>query len=253
MSDTLLVDDPAPGVRRLTLNRPDQLNAISRELATALLDALIAIDGDPQVRAVVLRGNGGSFCAGADLGEHFGHAEAMDIGRTDLWDRLEHLRVPVVAAVHGWAITGGFLLAYCCDVVVAADNARFRDTHASLGLVPTGGESQRLPRRLGPFLGRELMLTSRVLEVEEAQRAGLVSRVVPLDQLETAALEVAGQIAGNSARSVEAIKHLINTGLEADFRAGLRHELKINNFGTANNIPDPEREQRLSRFGARSS
>lgn len=245
MSDVLLVDEPAPGVRRLTFNRPDQLNALSRELVTELVAQLRRVNLDADVRVVVLRGNGRAFCAGADLTEHFNREDAMDVGRTAIWDLLETLRVPVVAAVHGWAITGGFLLAYCCDIVIASEDALFRDTHASLGLMPTGGESQRMPRRLGAGLARELMLTSRKFPAAEALTAGFVSRVVPRDQLDDAALEIAQQIAANSPESVSAIKALINRGMETDFGTGLRLEAINNRFGVANNEPNAEREARL--------
>lgn len=249
MSDVLLVDEPAGGVCRLTLNRPDQLNAISRELMTRLVAELRRIDADESVRVVILRGNGRAFCAGADLSEHFGAEDAMDIGRTDLWDLIENLRVPVIAAVHGWAITGGFLLAYCCDLIVASDEARFRDTHASLGLIPTGGESQRMPRRVGGALARELMLTSRPLPADEARDAGFVSRVVPRDELDAAALDIAGMIAANSARSVRDIKMLINVGLAGDFATGMRMEGRNNHYGMANNRPDADRDARIAAIG----
>ena len=243
----LLVDDPAPGVRRLTLNRPDALNALSRALVAALLSTLDTVERDGTVRAVVLRGAGRAFCAGADLREHFVAAdEPPDIGTSGLWERLETLRVPVVAAVHGWAVTGGFLLAYSCDLIVAAEDAVFRDTHATLGLLPTGGESQRLPRRIGPFLARELMLTSRPFPAAEALAAGLVNRVVPRDRLDDAAVELAAAVAANSPRSVTAIKRLVNGAEAAQLAAGIRMEQLVNDFGRANRAPDPEREARLA-------
>lgn len=245
MSDVLLVDEPAPGVRRLTLNRPEQLNALSRELVVDLIAQLRRVNADTEVRVVVLRGSGRAFCAGADLTEHFNAEDAMDVGRTPLWDLLETLRVPVVAAVQGWAITGGFLLAYCSDIVVASEDALFRDSHAALGLMPTGGESQRMPRRIGTFLARDLMLTSRKFPAAEAHAAGFVSRVVPRDELDDAALAVARQIAENSPESVSAIKSLINRGMETDFGTGLRIEAINNRFGVANNEPNAEREARL--------
>jgi len=245
VSDVLLVDEPAPGVRRLTLNRPEQLNALSRELVVDLIAQLRRVNADTEVRVVVLRGSGRAFCAGADLTEHFNAEDAMDVGRTPLWDLLETLRVPVVAAVQGWAITGGFLLAYCSDIVVASEDALFRDSHAALGLMPTGGESQRMPRRIGTFLARDLMLTSRKFPAAEAHAAGFVSRVVPRDELDDAALAVARQIAENSPESVSAIKSLINRGMETDFGTGLRIEAINNRFGVANNEPNAEREARL--------
>jgi len=245
VTDVLLVDEPAPGVRRLTLNRPEQLNALSRELVVDLIAQLRRVNADTEVRVVVLRGSGRAFCAGADLTEHFNAEDAMDVGRTPLWDLLETLRVPVVAAVQGWAITGGFLLAYCSDIVVASEDALFRDSHAALGLMPTGGESQRMPRRIGTFLARDLMLTSRKFPAAEAHAAGFVSRVVPRDELDDAALAVARQIAENSPESVSAIKSLINRGMETDFGTGLRIEAINNRFGVANNEPNAEREARL--------
>ena len=247
----LAVDTPLPGVRRLTLNRPASLNAISRELVGRLVDELQRAEDDQEVRVLVIAAAGKAFSAGADFEEHF-QEDGYDVGRTDLWERLEAVRVPVIAAVQGWAITGGFLLAYCCDIVIAAEDAKFRDTHAVLGLVPTGGESQRMPRRLGPFVARDLMFTSRVMEAEEAHRIGFVSRVVPVDELGTAALEVAQQVADNSPRSVTTIKRLINLGTQADLGIGRRLELLHNAFGAANNDDDPDRLERIKRIRGRS-
>jgi len=249
MMAALLIDDPAPGVRRLTLNRPDRLNALSRALAVELVSALDAATADASVRVLLIRGAGKAFCAGADLSEHFtGKDTEPDIGRSELWDRMEAARFPIVAAVQGWAITGGFLLAYCCDIVVASEDAMFQDTHAKLGIIPTGGEPQRMPRRLGIFLARELMLTSRPLSAAEAKDAGFVSAVVPRDRLDEAALGVATTIADNVPRSVETIKRMINVGTGLDFASGLRFEEITNAFGAANQVADPERDRRTSRF-----
>jgi enoyl-CoA hydratase len=247
----LVVDTPVPGVRRLTLNRPANLNALSRELVGRLVEELERAEDDQEVRVLVIAAAGKAFSAGADFEEHF-QEDGFDVGRTDLWERLEAVRVPVIAAVQGWAITGGFLLAYCCDIVIAAEDAKFRDTHAVLGLVPTGGESQRMPRRLGPFVARDLMFTSRVMEAEEAHRIGFVSRVVPVDELGTVALAVAEQVADNSPRSVTTIKRLINLGTQADLGIGRRLELLHNAFGAANNDDDPDRLERIKRIRGRS-
>lgn len=246
----LVVDEPRPGVRRLTLNRPGSLNSLSRGLVARLVEELERADRDSGVRALILAGNGTSFCAGADFDEHF-QSDGFDVGRSDLWERLEAVRVPVVAAVQGWAITGGFLMAYCCDIVVAAADAKFRDTHAVLGLVPTGGESQRMPRRLGAFVARDLMFTGRVMGADEAQRVGFVSRVVEGEELEEAALEVAFMIAENSPRSVVTIKQLINLGTQADLGVGRRLELMHNGFGGANNDEDADRATRIARIRGR--
>jgi len=247
MSDQLTVEDVGDGVRTLTLNRPHKLNALSQSLADDLVAALGDAEATSEVRSLVIRGSGPAFCAGADLSEHFAPA-SMDIGRHVLWDRLEASRLPVVAAVHGWAITGGFLLAYCCDVVVASEDARFRDTHAALALIPTGGESQRMPRRLGFFRAKELMLTSRPFTAHEAERAGLVARVVTRESLDDVALEYARLMASHSPRSVAAIKRLINQGSGLDLASGIRLEAVENRFGDANREPDPDRQAALARF-----
>lgn len=253
MAEHLIVDDPRPGVRRVTLNRPDQLNALSRALMGELVGAFEAINDDLEVRVAIVRGSGPSFCAGADLFEHFlGDDDAPDIGFSELWDLLDNLRVPVIAAVHGHAITGGFLLAYSCDLIVASTDTVFRDTHARLGIIPTGGESQRLPRRIGLFLARELFFTSRGFTAEEANRAGLVNRLVEPADLEAASIELAEQIADNSPRSVSTIKRLVNVGIGTDFGTGLRLERAANELGRANSRPDPERERRMERFRSRA-
>lgn len=244
----LLTDSPAAHVHRLTLNRPERHNALSRALVEVLVAELRKCDGDPSVRVVIIRGAGPSFCAGADLNEHFvGGDEPDDIGASELWGLLGSMRVPVIASVHGAAVTGGFLLAYSCDLIVAATSARFRDTHASLGLLPTGGESQRLPRRISPFLARELMFTSRPFTGAEAAAAGLVNRLVPDAELESVTLELADAVASTSPRSVAALKQLINRGLEGDLASGFALERQMNDGGRANRIPDAEREERLAR------
>jgi enoyl-CoA hydratase/carnithine racemase len=246
----VLQDSPVEGVVRLTLNRPARLNALSRALVADLDAALAAIDLDVNVRCVILAGNGRAFCAGADLHEHFtdGDDEAPDIGRSPVWNRIETLTVPVIASVHGAAITGGFLLAYSCDLIVAAEDAVFRDTHAALGIIPTGGETQRLPRRIPAAIARELFYTSRPLGAVEAQRLGLVNRVVPRADLEASTLELAATVAAGSRRSIAAIKSLVDLGSRVGFDAGLHLETIANRNGAANLEPDPERERRIEAF-----
>jgi enoyl-CoA hydratase len=252
--EPLIIDEPCDGVRRLTLNRPEKHNALNPLLVEALVAACEAADKDGRVRVLIVRGNGPSFCAGADIHEYFlAGGGANDIGLSALWDGVEGLSKPVIAAVHGWAITGGFLLAYCCDLIVASDDAVFRDTHAALGLIPSGGETQRLPRRISPFLARELLLTSRPLPAAEAQAAGLVNRVVARDELDAAALALAADIVTNSGRAVSAIKQLVNVGLTGDFASGLWLERLVNRSGEENQVPNEDRDSRLSRFRSASA
>lgn len=237
------------GIAWIKLNRPSALNALNRGMVSELLAALDEAAGDPAVRVVILKGNGRAFCAGADLQEYpLGGGMAEDLGFCGLWEKIEYLEKPVIAAVHGYAITGGFLLSYCCDLVVAAESTKFGDTHAKFGLIPTGGETQRLPRRVGLMKARELMFTSEMIDAKEAERIGLVNKVVPDDKLDEAAAELARKIAANSAKSVKLLKSLINRGMEVDYATGLRMEAIANKWGRTNAEPDEDRDSRLDKF-----
>jgi enoyl-CoA hydratase/carnithine racemase len=245
----LIVEKKDDGVAWIKLNRPSVLNALNRGMVSELLAALDEIERDPTVRVVVIKGNGRAFCAGADLEEYpLGGGVGEDLGFCGLWEKIEYLEKPVIAAVHGYAITGGFLLSYCCDLVVAAENAKFGDTHARLGLVPTGGETQRLPRRIGLIRAKELMFTSEMIDARQAEQIGLVNKVVPEDKLDDAVAELARKIASNSAKSLRIIKSLINRGMEVDFATGLRLEAVANKWGKINAEPDEDRDRRLARF-----
>jgi enoyl-CoA hydratase/carnithine racemase len=251
-SNLVIVDEPAPAICRLTLNRPERRNALSEDMLGTLDSALVDADRSESVRVVIIRGAGPSFCAGADLKEQFRSdgedPDARDIGSSPVWHRIESLRIPVVAAVHGWAVTGGFLLAYCCDLIIASKDAKFRDTHAALGLIPTGGETQRMPRRLGLFLARELMMTSRTMTAIEAHDRGLLSRVVDRERLDDESIDLALLIASNSARSVTAIKRAVNVGAQMDFQSGIKLEYSVNNSGRANQDHDADRQLRIARL-----
>lgn len=245
---TLIVEKKG-GVAKITLNRPQALNALNRQLMSELLTALEDVQKDNSMRVVVLRGAGRAFCAGADLKEYpLGGGRTEDLGFSEVWDRLETLDKPVIAAVHGYAVTGGFMLVYCSDIIIASEDAKFADTHARWGLIPTGGESQRLPRRVGIFRAKELMFTSDFLSAQEAYRIGLVSKVVPRDKLDETADEMAQKLLANSRRSLAFIKMMINRGMEVDFATGLKLEALANHWGRANAEPDPDREERLKAF-----
>jgi enoyl-CoA hydratase len=237
------------GVAWIKLNRPSVLNALNRGMVSELLVVLEEAEKDPAVRVVILKGNGRAFCAGADLEEYpLGGGIAEDLGFCGLWEKIEYLGIPVIAAVHGYAMTGGFLLSYCCDIVVAAENTKFGDTHAKFGLIPTGGETQRLPRKVGLLKAKELMFTSEMIDAREAEKIGLVNKVVPDDKLDEAVAELARKIAANSVKSIKVLKSLINRGMEVDYATGLRMEAAANEWGRINAEPDEDRDRRLDRF-----
>ncbi|MYE14133.1 MAG: enoyl-CoA hydratase, partial [Gammaproteobacteria bacterium] len=178
----MLLVERKDGVATLTLNRPEQMNALSMELRRLLADELDALRHDEEIGVVILTGAGRAFCAGLDLKEMGGERPAEATGRGDLPDpaqMLRRLRQPVIGAVNGVAVTGGFEIALACDMLIAAPEAQFADTHARVGLLAGWGLSQRLSRIVGPNRARELSLTGNYLSAERAERWGLVNRVVP--------------------------------------------------------------------------
>ncbi|WP_226366527.1 enoyl-CoA hydratase [Pseudonocardia sp. ICBG162] len=223
---TIVVSTPAEGVGLVRLDRPKALNALNQELMHEVITAVRAFDADPAVGAVVITGSDRAFAAGADIAEMAGlsHAEVV---ATDLfagWDGLTGLRTPLVAAVSGHALGGGCELAMLCDVLVAADTARFGQPEIRLGVIPGIGGSQRLTRAVGRAKAMDLCLTGRTMDAAEAERSGLVSRVVPADTLLDEALAVASTIAGMSRTATAAAKEAVAVALETSLAEGLRFE-----------------------------
>ena len=164
----------------VTLDRPEQLNALSTQLMNELVGALEELDTDPEIRCIVLAGNERAFAAGADI-EEMADASAMDMlaqRRVEQWDSIRTLRTPLVAAVSGWCLGGGCELAMACDLIVASESARFGQPETGLGIIPGAGGTQRLTRAVGKAKAMDVILTGRFLDAREAERAGLVARVV---------------------------------------------------------------------------
>ena len=246
---SMVILEKKGGIGTVTLNRPERLNALSRQLVAELLVALGDVARDDAVKVVVLRGAGRAFCAGVDLKEYsLGGGKTADLGFSGLWEAVDELPKPVIAAVHGYAVTGGFILVYCSDIVIATEDARFADSHARWGLIPSGGETQRLPRRVGMQKAKEIMFTSDLYSARDMERLGLVNRVVPASQLDEAVQEMAQKLLRNSTRSISTIKTLINRGMEMGFGNGLLLEARTGHWGKANAEPDPERDRLLGAF-----
>ncbi|QMW24471.1 enoyl-CoA hydratase [Sandaracinobacteroides saxicola] len=214
----------------VTLNRAEAMNALSKALRAALAAAMRRVDADPEVRAVVLTGAGTrAFTAGLDLKELGSDAAAMDDATGQGADAnpvkaVEQCRKPVVGAINGVAITGGFELALACDVLIASENARFADTHARVGIMPGWGLSQKLSRLIGIYRAKELSLTGNFLDAVTAERWGLVNRVVAADDLLPAAVALATDMAGVEPGFSAAYKRLIDDGFAVAFGEGLRLE-----------------------------
>ena len=213
----------------ITLNRPKALNALSEGLVADVTGALDDFEADEGIGAVVLTGSEKAFAAGADLkeisGADFVGAYTKDLVRS--WDRVADFRKPIVAAVAGYALGGGCELAMMCDVILAADSAKFGQPEITLGILPGSGGTQRLTRVVGKAKAMELVLTGRMIGAEEAERAGLVSRVVPAAELLDEAMKVAEKIASLSLPAVMMAKESVNRAFETTLAEGLRFERRM--------------------------
>src|SRR3954464_4290599 len=211
----------------ITLNRPKQLNALNPQLMQELAKALYDFDADEGVGAMVITGSEKAFAAGADIGVMKDYSY-MDAFKADYitrdWEHIRRIRKPVIAAVAGYALGGGCELSMMCDIVIAADNAKFGQPEANLGIMPGAGGTQRLPRFTSKAKAMDLCLTARTMDAQEAERAGLVSCVVPRDKLMAEAMGTAAKIAGYSLPVVMMIKESINRAYETGLSEGVLFE-----------------------------
>jgi enoyl-CoA hydratase len=225
--ETILVEQRGR-VGLVTLNRPQALNALNLTLMHEVVAAIEAFDANDGVGAIVITGSERAFAAGADIKEMVALTPA-DVLATDLfavWDRLAHVRIPLIAAVAGYALGGGCELAMMCDIIIAADTAKFGQPEITLGVIPGIGGSQRLTRAIGKAKAMDLVLTARTIDAIEAERAGLVARVVPAADLLDTTLDVASGIAERSRPVVIAAKEAVNRSFETTLAEGVRFERK---------------------------
>ena len=227
MTDTPIMVSTEGRVGLIRLNRPAQLNALNDALMDALGAALLAFDADPGVGAIVITGSDKAFAAGADI------AAMADWGYMDVyqgafitrnWEQIRQVRKPVLAAVAGFAMGGGCELALACDIVVAAESAKFALPEIKLAMLPGAGGTQRLPRAIGKAKAMDMCLSARLLDAQEADRYGLVSRVVPDADLLERTLALAAQIAGYSLPALMAIKESVNRAYESSLSEGVLFE-----------------------------
>ena len=230
MSETDIVLQRREGrVAILTLNRPKALNALNSAVMRQLVELTGSLDRDPEVGAILITGSEKAFAAGADIKEMEGRS-AMEMMLADWfseWEALERVRTPMIAAVAGFALGGGCELAMMCDLIVAADSAKFGQPEIKLGIIPGMGGSQRLTRAVGKYKAMDMILTGRMIGAEEAERIGLVSRLVPADKLMEEALGAATTIADFSKPATMTAKEATNRSFEVGLREGLLHERRI--------------------------
>jgi enoyl-CoA hydratase len=222
----------------ITLNRPDVLNALNDKLMDELGAALMEFDANADIGCIVITGNAKAFAAGADIAAMAG-LSFMDAFKGDYitrnWEQIRRVRKPVIAAVAGFALGGGCELAMMCDFVIAADTAKFGQPEVKLGIIPGAGGTQRLPRAVSKAKAMDMCLTGRMMDAQEAERAGLVSRIVPSDKLLEEALAVATTIASMSLPAVMMIKESINRAYETTLNDGVQYERRLfhSTFATA--------------------
>ena len=229
-TELILTDVRGDGPRKtgvVTLNRPKQLNALNDALMDELGAVLLAWDADDAIGCIVITGSEKAFAAGADIGAMATYSY-MDVHRNEYitrnWETLRRIRKPVIAAVAGFALGGGCELAMMCDFIIAADSARFGQPEIKLGIIPGAGGTQRLPRAVGKAKAMDLVLTGRMMDAAEAERAGLVSRVVPAAELMTVALAAAQTICEMSGPSVAMAKECVNRAFEGSLADGVSFE-----------------------------
>ena len=230
MSDALVLIETRGRVGLLTLNRPKALNALNDALMDELGAALLAFDANADIGAIVITGSEKAFAAGADISA-MKDWTFMEVHTSDFitrnWETLKRIRKPVIAAVSGYALGGGCELAMMCDLVIASDTAKFGQPEIKLGVIPGAGGTQRLTRAVGKAKAMDLVLTGRTMNADEAERAGLLSRIVPADRLLEEALDAATIIASMSLPSVIVAKEAVNRSFESSLNEGLLFERRV--------------------------
>ena len=229
MAYETIITETRGKVGLITLNRPKALNALNTTVMAEVIEAADRLDKDPKVGAIVITGSEKAFAAGADI-KQMQPKSYMDTFTEDFfadWDALMRVRKPIIAAVAGYALGGGCELAMMCDFIIAGDNAKFGQPEITLGVIPGMGGSQRLTRFVGKSKAMDMCLTGRMMDAEEAERSGLVSRIVPVNDLLEEALKVAGKIADLSLPSVILAKEAVNRSYETTLAEGLRFERRV--------------------------
>lgn len=230
MADPVLLIERSQSIATLTLNRPHALNALSQSLRIALVEAFQKLQHDADVGVVILTGAGRAFCAGLDLkelattGMHASPNHSTVGGPEDVVHAMATLDRPIIGAVNGPAITGGFELALACDLLIVSTSARFADTHARFGIMPGWGLSQRLSRVVGPYRAKEISLTGNYLSAEQAEAWGLVNRVVPPQELMPTCRQLARDILSCVPETLRAMKRVLDAGYAVSLDHGLQLE-----------------------------
>ncbi len=245
-TEPVILVEKSGGVALVTLNRPGALNALSRELRAAIAETFEALEADPEVRAVILTGAGKAFTAGLDLKELGSGASTVGsaVNDKDPVTSIGQFSGPVIGAINGVAITGGFELALACDILICSTNARFADTHGRVGILPGWGLSQKLSRVLGIYRAKELSLTGNFLSAAQAYEWGMVNRVVEPDDLIATCRKLADDMLSLIPDCLVTYKKLIDDGFAEDFGTALKTERRTSSAANKAVTPDAVAERR---------
>ncbi|MEP2829889.1 enoyl-CoA hydratase [Parvibaculum sp.] len=251
MSEPVILVEKSGAIATVTLNRPNAMNALSRDLRTAIAETFEQLEADENIRVAILTGAGKAFCAGLDLKELGGDASAVgggDVNSTvndkDPVTSIGRFSGPVIGAINGVSITGGFELALACDVLVCSENARFADTHARVGILPGWGLSQKLSRAIGIYRAKELSLTGNFLSAAQAEEWGLINRVVTAEELLPVCRKLAEDMLSVVPECLPAYKKLIDDGFAESFGDGLKTERKVSSAANKSVSSDAIAERR---------
>jgi enoyl-CoA hydratase len=211
----------------ITFNRPEAMNALNNQTRAEFRAAIDDVAEDDAIKVLILTGSGKAFVAGSDIKEFNATTPFAAHNIMRLGEMVEKLEKPVIAAVNGFCLGGGNEIAMGCDIIIASEKAKFGQTEINIGIIPGGGGTQRLPRLIGPGRAKELIYTGDIIRAEEADRLGLVNRVVPMDELMPAAKELAKKIAAKSAAALKLAKTAINRGMQTNLESGLKYEYEL--------------------------
>jgi enoyl-CoA hydratase len=211
----------------ITFNRPEAMNALNNQTRAEFRAAIDDVASDDEVKVLILTGSGKAFVAGSDIKEFNATTPFAAHNIMRLGEMVEKLEKPVIAAVNGFCLGGGNEIAMGCDIIIASEKAKFGQTEINIGIIPGGGGTQRLPRLIGVGRAKELIYTGDIIRAEEADRLGLVNRVVPMDELMPAAKELAKKIAAKSAAALKLAKTAINRGMQTNLESGLKYEYEL--------------------------
>ena len=211
----------------ITFNRPEAMNALNNQTRAEFREAIAEVAADDSIKVLVLTGSGKSFVAGSDIKEFNQTTPFAAHNIVRLGEMVEKLDKPVIAAVNGFCLGGGCEIAMGCDIIIASEKAKFGQTEINIGIIPGGGGTQRLPRLIGACRAKELIFTGDIIRADEADRLGLVNRVVPMDELMPTAKEIAAKIATKSAAALKLAKTAINRGMQTNLESGLKYEYEL--------------------------